>query len=527
MLKKTKLFIGLFFMVIMLNVSFASERTIIFEDAHGYRSSELYEKAVELVNRYKYLLELEVIGESEDLKPIYAIRMTANIYGYDALDYVNKSHLLIDGGVHGRETFNPVAVLRMIEDYVLDYYNDDHLSGYNVRHLLQTSVMHFIPIGNPDGFDIAKYGTQSINDPLLRERILELIPNLRNHRLKANVNGVDINRNFEDVYFDAKTETWISQWGGNSMYRDVESPGEDYFKGYYEASESETKAMMSYMLRYDFRAYLTFHSMGQVIYYWMDHLGQGFFELNTRFAELVSHVTSYRLMKPDRYFEYGYSTHYFSNNTLKPAMTIETTSTFEFPTPLSHYYHDYNIHKLWAVPLAVLNETKKVGYYDYKVYADGIYVRDFPSLEVAKAFAVKLGGEVHAYVGPPSYRIAKQVGVKVKNQFLLTQNLMASDGRVYVSFRELFEMLAYEISWVKESGMAVAEKQDESLGINVNTYEGAYLVNEQLKALTFEPKPILVEGRLMVPMSFMTSFLNLDPSDITIIDRGQLVYKDF
>lgn len=527
MIKKMKLFMGLFFLILMLNVSFASDRTINFEEAHGYTSDALYEKAVELVNRYKYLLELEIIGESEDQKPIYVIRLTANVYGYNELDYVNRSHLLVDGGVHGRETFNPVAVLKMIEDYVLDYYNDHYLSDYNVRALLQTSVLHFIPIGNPDGFDIAKYGIKTINNPILREDLIEMIPRLRTNRIKANVNGVDINRNFEDIFYDVASGTWVNQWGGSSMFRNVDVPGEDYFKGYEYASESETKALMSYMLRYDFRAYLTFHSMGRVIYYWMDHLGRDYFELNTRFAELAENITSYQLMKPDQYYEYGYSTHYFSNNTLKPAMTIETTSTFEFPTPLEHYDHDYNDHRLWAVPLAVLSEAKQVGYFNHKVYVDGNYVRDFLSLEYAVAIAKKMGGEVHTYEGPPSYRLAKQVGVKVNGKFLLMQNLMSSDGRVYVSFRELFETLAYEISWIKESDMAFAKKADESIGINIDTYEGAWLVNDQINALTFVPKPILIDGRLMVPMSFMTSFLGLDVSDVTIIDRGSIIYKDF
>lgn len=510
---------------VLTSPTFASERTIEFDEAYAYSSSELFEKAQALVDRYKFLLELEIIGESNDGKPIYAIRMTYNIYKFDALDYVNKSHILVDGGVHARETFNPVAVLKMIEDYVLDYYDDKHLDGYNVKELLHTSVLHFIPIGNPDGFDIAKYGVSTIEDSELRSDIQLLIPRLRENRLKANAKGVDINRNFEDLYFDVSTGTWIDQWGGSSMYRDVDAPGEDYFKGYTHSSEPETRALMDYMKRYDFRSYLTFHSMGQVIYYYMDHLGRAFLDLNTMFAERIERVTGYQMMAPDKYKEYGYSTHYFSNLTLKPSMTIETTSTFEFPTPLEHYIHDYYGHKLWAAPLAVLHEVKRMGYFEHKLYVDGRYVRDYMDLSYAEAVAEKVGGIIHSYEGQPSLSISKQIGIKVKNRFFLTQNLKSSDGQVYVSFRELFDQLAYEITWIADTGKAVASSDDERVEIDLATYEGAF-IKETVERMKIDPKPILVNGKLMVPIEFVISFLDIDVDQLSYVDRGMLIFKD-
>lgn len=512
--------------LVSLNVpSYGADKTIVFEKAHEYTSEQLFEKALELVARYRFLLELEVIGESNDNKPIYVIRMTYNIYNTHERDYVNKSHILVDGGVHARETFNPVAVLKMIEDYVLDYYDDKHLIGYNVKTLLDTSMLHFIPIGNPDGFDIAKYGVTTIRNTQLRERLIELIPKLRNNRLKANINGVDINRNFQDIYYDVALESWVNQWGGNAMYSDVEVPGEDYFKGYEYGSEPETQAMMQYMARYDFRAYLTFHSMGQVIYYWMDHLGQAFYELNSKYAELVGKVTGYQLMMPDKYKEYGYSTHFFSNLTMKPSMTVETTSTFDFPTPLEYYAHDYYDHKLWAVPLAVLQEVKRTGYFEHKVYVNDRYVRDYMDKSYAEAVAKEYGGVVYSYDGPPSLTISRQIGVKVNNRFILTQNLKSADGQIYVSFRELFDLLAYEITWIGETGKAVASTGDERVEIDLNTYEGAW-IKQTAERMKIEPKPILVNGRLMVPLEFVMAFLDIDLEQLTFIDRGLLVFKD-
>ena len=501
---------------------------IDLDKAYAMTSDQVYQKAIQLVESHPYLLELEIIGYSVDQKPIYVIRMTHNIYMTDDYDYVEKSHLLIDAGVHARETMNPVMVLRMIEDYVLDYYNDDHLSGYNVKSLIQDSVLHFIPLVNPDGFDVAKYGTQTIDDPVLRQTLNTLIPNLRPHRLKANIRGTDINRNFEDMYYDTTKKTWVNQWGMSNALDNPDSPAEDFYEGVAPGSEAETQALMQYMLRYDFRAYVTYHSMGQVIYYWLDHLGHSYFYQNTEFALLAKSLTRYKMMPTNMSEESGYSTHYFANNTLKPALTLETTASYAFPTPSNFYKYEYYSHNLWAVPLAFLDKIKAVGYSDYKIYVKGIYVRDMINKEYADVIAQKLGGEVHNYEGKPSYGLTKKVAIALADGTVLSQSVQTVDGRTFVSFKEIFEAQSFDILWRSEDKTSIARRENEIIQISLKTFEATMTTADGVaKEIVWTSMPSVFNGRLMVPLQVVLEMLNLDENDVKIVVTDEIVYKDF
>ncbi|GAB6108428.1 M14 family zinc carboxypeptidase [Fusibacter bizertensis] len=509
--------------VLSTNLTFASEDTITFEKGYAANSEELYQMAQALVKRYAFLLELEDLGETQDGRPIYVIRMTYNIYKYDSYDYVDKTHILIDGGVHARETYNPVIVLKMIEDYVKDYYSDAYLPGQNVRELLQTSVMHFIPIVNPDGFDVAKFGLQSIQNSETRATFSKLIPNLNSNRLKGNLSGVDLNRNFKDVYFNVDESKWEDLWGSSGLYRDVAAPDESIFKGYKAASEIETQTLMAYMMQYDFRAYLTYHSMGQVIYYWIDHIGQPYFELNRKYALQIANITGYQLMVPDKYIEYGFSTDYFANNTTKPAITIETTNSFTFPTPLSHYAHEYSEHRLWEIPLAILKQTKKDGYYDFKIYVNDRYIQDAISYDYAVALAKQLNGVVHNYEGNPSLTISKKISLEFGNDYHLDFAIQSKELKIFVSLSEVFYQLGYEIHYDSELDTAIASKENREYRIALESME---IFDPEGKLMTVDQMPLMVEQRIMVPLNFATALMNLSLDEMKIKDLGENLYID-
>lgn len=526
---RKQLILILVLMLIFTNLpTFGIRKTVVFDELHDATSSVLYEKALELVSRFRFLLDLEVIGYSPDNKPIYAIRMTYNIYQYKDEDYAHKTHILVDAGMHSRETFNPVAVLKMIEDYVNDYYNDAYLPDYNVREILNESVLHFIPLVNPDGFDVSKRGTNAIDDAVLQSRFEALLPRLRPNRLKANLNGVDLNRNFPDEYYNVFTGAWENQWGVGD-HKEPSEPSEESYRGLEPASEVEVRTLMAYMDRYDFRANLTYHSMGQVLFFRTTHLGQKYLSSNERLAKIASNITGYALMPEDDYADFGFSTHYFANNTLKPAITVETTSTFEFPTPLS-YYDEYEDKKLWALPLAFLKEAKRVGYYQNKVYINGVYHRDYENLLMAMAHAEKLNGEVHVYGGTPSYRISKAVSVEIDEDFVLMRGIQSHDGRTYIEFRELFDALLYNIEWIQLTNTAVAESEEQVISVDLDSM-GAMLAKNfegiwEEKPVTFDSPPVIVNGRLMVPLSFVNQLLELNDDQMLIKPLGSWVYKD-
>lgn len=521
-----KLLTGILGLVLLgiMTITFADNQPLIqFDDAYTYSSTELFNKATELVALYPELLELEILGESEDHKPIYVIRMTDDIQNVSSTAYVDKMHLLVDAGVHARETFNPVATLKMIEDYCIDYYNNVHLSGFDVNALLKSHVLHVIPLANPDGFDAVKFGINSIQTPQLSDGFTTFANLSRLNRLKSNLKGVDINRNFEDLYYDIQNKVWVDQWALN----DKGAPSLEGFSGTESASEQETQVLMAYMIRYDYRAYLSFHSMGQVIFYNVQHLGGTYLIKNIVYANRASELTGYNLMAEYGDGDYGFSSHYFANQTLKPALTIETTASLEFPTPLSSYYTDYYANRLWTLPLEFMILTSESGYSTHKVYVEDTYVRDFDTLAYAEAYALTVSGVVHSYEGKPAYKISRSAMVTIGTEATYNRSIIASDGRLYMEFKEVMEKMSYKIIWLEGLKQVYASNETSEIRVSLRTLK-VFMTQEGVKReLVSDDLPFLYEGRLMIPIDMLHMISGTEAEEITVHETNQYVYFDF
>ena len=407
---------------------FADEDIVQMETLYNSSSDDLYDVALELLQRYPEILKLEVIGWSVDQNPIYVIRMSEGIDQEKRTFSETKMNILLDAGVHGRETYNPVMTLRMIEDYAMDYYDDQHLPGYNMQAMLQKNIFHFIPLVNPDGFDIAKFGGSTIQINTVKQAFVSWFADSKLFKIKSNLNGVDLNRNFDDQYFDVTKQTWLNR---NNIYKGALIPGLENFKGKQIASEPETQTIMNYMNRFDFRAYASFHSMGRAIYYRMDYLGASYIYLNRLFAEAVAKKTGYQLMTPERSEKSGYSTAYFANRFLKPAMTVETLNTNVFPTPFKNYSDEYQQRALWQVPLILAEKANQQSYFPYKLYVAGTYVCDYKDKTVALARAKLLGGEIQQYTGIPMTLRLTETEFEITGQ-MNWKGVLASNGQKFV-----------------------------------------------------------------------------------------------
>lgn len=188
---------------------------------------------------------------------------------------------------------NPVLLLRMIEDYSQAFRFHRKISGYDVAELLKEYAILFIPVVNPDGYEIARLGFGAIANPIYRKMSRE--KKISHQNWKYNARGVDINRNFP-----CKSYVQQQLW---------EYPG----------SESETQMLMRVIQDYETAAYLDFHSRGKIIYYYrgaMPHTynqrcrpvcqkNSGSLRLcaGTREEELLSKVSG------------GNSVHFYSENT--------------------------------------------------------------------------------------------------------------------------------------------------------------------------------------------------------------------
>ncbi len=368
-------------------------------------SSEDYSKiARELAVRYPEIISYETIGYSHDGKEIYSLVMTEGIKDARTRDDYKtfRMHYLIEAGIHGRETVNPAILLKQVEDYAADYYRDSHIKDFSLRDILSKSVFHFIPLVNPDGHDLSKFGSDSVFTESVKS-ILFAIDDNDYSQWKANVYGVDLNKNFPDFYLEdgmiELTDKWQKYPGD---FYSIQPDGE-YYPGSHAGSEPETQALMNYMESFDFRSYASYHSRGNVVYYEYRWYPDQYRDKALELAQRTREVTGYRLL-PDTGSGSGYSTSYHVALSLKPSLTIETLP-FDtlLPSGNSSYLEAYEQTRL--LPLHYQELGEKTGYFPFRLYVDGKYVRDFPDKAYANAIAKSSGGIIVEGDGIPESSI--------------------------------------------------------------------------------------------------------------------------
>ncbi len=374
----------------------------LFSINHGasYSSDELYRTAMELTARYPEILTMEIIGRSIDLNPIYVLVLTADIVETMKREDINvyRKHYYVEAGTHAREIANPSIVIKQIEDFCKDYYNDTHIKGFNLSEILEGAVIHFIPLVNPDGYDLVIIGQSSVRT-FMGIDALKGVNDTKYWKFKANLAGVDINRNYPLEYFDVTDGKWIRDFvkNTNSFYSSV--PRGEYYPGPISASEPETRTIMRYVLKYDFRNYLSYHSRGNVIIASTDWFGKDYAARESELAMIASTVTGYDILENYDENGSGYFSDFAAAQTLKPTITVETT-TAELPTSQLYFAEAYK--RTYLLPLYFVQDGERQGYFKYRLYVNGRYERDFPSPDYAYYHAVRTGGTIIEGEGTPA-----------------------------------------------------------------------------------------------------------------------------
>ncbi len=300
---------------------------IIHFEESDFHYDKFIRAAKGLARQYDAILKYVTIGESHDNRDIILLRLG-----------LGQKYIICSGGVHGRETVNPIVLLKIIEYYAdlymnfrqqkLDFkrklssskvdINDEYeqmLYGACIYELLQTYTILFVPLLNPDGYMIAQKGFHILRDVSLRQ-VCEN-SGIDWAEWKANGRGVDINRNFPSQFWKQK------------------------FEGDHPASEKETKALMRLFLEYPSIGYLDFHSRGREIYYYRNKMSESYNKKQLDIAARLCEITGYVLVLPEEEIEIGDSggntVHYYSEYFYKPAITIETVED-EAEFPLNERY---------------------------------------------------------------------------------------------------------------------------------------------------------------------------------------------
>lgn len=386
---------------------------IELEKGPYYSSDNLYAAAIKLVKEYPDLLQLEVLGKSTDGNPMYVIRFAKNVNQMTNAELQTKNNIMVSGGLHAKEVANPVFILKTIEDYAKDYQNNAHLNTVDVRKTLDTTVYHFMPLCNPDGFDLVKYGVKSINTPSVKAYFLKNVKAKDYSLYKANLRGVDLNRNFENIYYEPQTDSWKDRYNSTNPSQIKYSPSDRFYSGEI-GEEIETKIISGYYLKYNFRVYLSYHSQGKIVYSGTRFLDSEFNELASKYQKLAMAVTGYRAVKESagEVPAWGYESGYVGYNAYKPLVTIETLTKITDPRDAKTYGKEYNNHKLYKLPSAFAELAQNENYSGVKLYKDDVYVLDVKNRQYAEALSKKYQLAMVEYQGAPKYNFyseAKEV----------------------------------------------------------------------------------------------------------------------
>ncbi len=128
--------------------------------------------------------------------------------------------ILAVGGLVGTDPFTPAVLLRFVRDYAEFLEAGRRIYSVSMPYLYTSRTIHVIPMLNPDGYAIRRYGAEDVP---VKDRLKEIAGGENFSGWRYNARGVDLKKNF---IFGLEEE-------------------ED--RGLYEASEPESAALCRYV----------------------------------------------------------------------------------------------------------------------------------------------------------------------------------------------------------------------------------------------------------------------------------------
>ncbi len=188
-----------------------------------------------LTNRFPDLVEMVVIGESIEGRPIHALKITDE----PLRDDPTEESIVFTGITHAREWVTYEMMLYLAESLLTRYETDSR-----IRHIVDNSVVWLVPVVNPDGH------LYSWNE----ERFWR-----KNRRPDPMCDGVDINRNYD---YD---------WGmaGSHGFQCSET-----YRGAFPASEPETQAIQELLQDQKPAVAVSYHNYSQLVLFPWGHTTQ-------------------------------------------------------------------------------------------------------------------------------------------------------------------------------------------------------------------------------------------------------------
>ena len=218
---------------------------------------------------FPQLITVNSLGKTFDGREIYDM-----VIG----DINAPNHVMINASIHAREYITTQLVMKQAAAFLQNPAES--------RQYLENTVIHVIPMINPDGVTISQFGLDKLNKQETKDMV-QVISQLDGasdmntylRRWKANAQGVDVNRNFDALWED---------YGGPAQV------SSDRYKGEAVGCIPESAALIQLTNSYNFVKTVSYHTQGGVIYWYFGQTG----ELRDRtegMAQAVSAVSGYPL----------------------------------------------------------------------------------------------------------------------------------------------------------------------------------------------------------------------------------------
>ncbi|MFA6808918.1 MAG: M14 family zinc carboxypeptidase, partial [Eubacteriales bacterium] len=209
-----------------------------------YSYEQMLKDSSEIKRLYPDAVELVTIGQSVENRALLLIKLGKG-----------EKKVFLNGSMHAREYITTSLLMEMVDEYAYAYTYNEKFDNYNAKTLLDNVTLYIVPMVNPDGVNLVQNGISSTSNPEKVKKIKNMQPYLGYEAWKANINGVDLNRNFP--------VGWDAMISNTNVY------SSENFKGTAAATEPEVKALLNLLKNNQFKIVSSYHTQGELIY-WSD-----------------------------------------------------------------------------------------------------------------------------------------------------------------------------------------------------------------------------------------------------------------
>lgn len=232
---------------------------LIIDDINNYTYEKMNNHIDQLIHTYPFINK-KVIGYSVLKRPIYELTIGNGPY-----------YTHFNASFHGNEWITTPALLQCVNEYAR--LLTDEINDQSIINAFDKTTISIVPMVNPDGVDLVVNGLESAGD-FTDAVFLMNESNEDFSRWKANINGIDLNKQFP--------ANWDLEQNRKYKY-----PTFRDFPGKSPLSQPESIAMATLTKHNNFHRVHALHTQGEEIYW-------GFQKLEPMIAEKI--VSQYALV---------------------------------------------------------------------------------------------------------------------------------------------------------------------------------------------------------------------------------------